>query len=458
VRACTLNELVAAGGLLAVGDGRREAVVVYAGDDVFALDRACPHEGYPLDEGDLVGETLTCPWHGWRFDVRSGACMTAGEDARRYRAWVSDGEVFVDLDVEPDDADRARLREDLVSALERGDAGRTARLVARLIASGGAQREVAGTVARYGATHGDALDLATAAVADVVALSAGAAPDHAAQVLADVASAVAETAGRALPRFAAEARSPLAFGGSAAAGEALVAAVGARQADEAEGIVAGLLAQGQPPADVALMLATAASDGFRGLRPLLLVERAAQLALLGEGVGRAALTAAARAVGRTPRLDGVAPYAGRPLVPASPAALARDVGESLVRFDLALEWDDRGEASLLRVAEVLAFVHAAAWSGSDAALAHAGWLADDVRAWRGPAQAGSLGHAPTLIGPDASASAEGTAICLAATRAALELGDETALLGVDRLLATPRRERFVGRAVAAGRARAGGDG
>jgi len=47
----------------------------------------------------------------------------------------------------------------------------------------------------------------------------------------------------------------------------------------------------------------------------------------------------------------------------------------------------------------------------------------------------------------------GTAVCLAATRAALELGSETALAGVERLLRTPRRESFTGRQLVDERAR-----
>ena len=39
---------------------------------VYALDNTCPHAGGPLGEGALDGQTLVCPWHGWRFDVRSG--------------------------------------------------------------------------------------------------------------------------------------------------------------------------------------------------------------------------------------------------------------------------------------------------------------------------------------------------------------------------------------------------
>src|SRR5262245_60986500 len=137
-RACTLAELDAAGGLLPVEHAGREAVVVRAGTgEVFALDRYCPHEGYPLEEGDVTGETLTCPWHGWCFDLRSGTCLTAGEDARAYRVEVRDGDVFVDLDVEASSAERDRLVEILLAAVEAGDGGRAARNAVRLLDAGG---------------------------------------------------------------------------------------------------------------------------------------------------------------------------------------------------------------------------------------------------------------------------------------------------------------------------------
>lgn len=37
-----------------------------------ALDGVCPHQGGPLGRGTLAGSIVTCPWHGWQFDVRSG--------------------------------------------------------------------------------------------------------------------------------------------------------------------------------------------------------------------------------------------------------------------------------------------------------------------------------------------------------------------------------------------------
>lgn len=40
--------------------------------EYFALDGVCPHQGGPLGEGDLHEEIVTCPWHGWQFDVKTG--------------------------------------------------------------------------------------------------------------------------------------------------------------------------------------------------------------------------------------------------------------------------------------------------------------------------------------------------------------------------------------------------
>jgi len=47
----------------------------------YALENACPHQGGPLADGHLEGALVTCPWHAWCFDVRTGR-MTLGEFAR----------------------------------------------------------------------------------------------------------------------------------------------------------------------------------------------------------------------------------------------------------------------------------------------------------------------------------------------------------------------------------------
>jgi nitrite reductase/ring-hydroxylating ferredoxin subunit len=54
-----------------VAGGRMVAIANVDGT-LHALDGLCPHQGGPLGTGELCGTTLTCPWHGWQFDVTTG--------------------------------------------------------------------------------------------------------------------------------------------------------------------------------------------------------------------------------------------------------------------------------------------------------------------------------------------------------------------------------------------------
>ncbi|MEW4568262.1 Rieske 2Fe-2S domain-containing protein [Tautonia sp. JC769] len=44
--------------------------------EIVAVDGICPHQGGPLAEGVCRGGVVTCPWHGWQFDLRDGRSTT----------------------------------------------------------------------------------------------------------------------------------------------------------------------------------------------------------------------------------------------------------------------------------------------------------------------------------------------------------------------------------------------
>ncbi|MEN0061811.1 MAG: Rieske (2Fe-2S) protein [Myxococcota bacterium] len=69
-----VDDLPAEGQVAEVFAGDLAIVLVRVDGQIHAVDSVCPHAGGPLGEGDLDGTQLTCPWHGWAFDVTTGVC------------------------------------------------------------------------------------------------------------------------------------------------------------------------------------------------------------------------------------------------------------------------------------------------------------------------------------------------------------------------------------------------
>lgn len=76
---------------------RDERVAVFNVEGEFlAIANTCLHQGGFLGEGVLAGDTVVCPRHGWRFNVRSGGCLTKeGRSVKTFQTRVQDGEVQV---------------------------------------------------------------------------------------------------------------------------------------------------------------------------------------------------------------------------------------------------------------------------------------------------------------------------------------------------------------------------
>ncbi len=93
---------VASLGELPVGQSKcvelngREVALFNVDGSIFAIDNCCPHRGGPLAEGIIEGLEVICPWHGWRFDVTSGACTTLPtKPVDAYDVKVENGEIWV---------------------------------------------------------------------------------------------------------------------------------------------------------------------------------------------------------------------------------------------------------------------------------------------------------------------------------------------------------------------------
>lgn len=68
------------------------------GDSVFATDGVCPHASGPIHCGTVAGTAVTCPWHGWAFDLRSGACTEDPDlTLRTYPVEIDGDDIMVAL-------------------------------------------------------------------------------------------------------------------------------------------------------------------------------------------------------------------------------------------------------------------------------------------------------------------------------------------------------------------------
>lgn len=73
-KALRKSELQAGMGKTVEIDGQEIALFNVEGQ-VHAIENTCLHAGGPLGEGELSGKEVTCPWHGWQYDVSTGATL-----------------------------------------------------------------------------------------------------------------------------------------------------------------------------------------------------------------------------------------------------------------------------------------------------------------------------------------------------------------------------------------------
>ncbi|MCL5888119.1 MAG: Rieske 2Fe-2S domain-containing protein [Actinobacteria bacterium] len=84
-----------AGQIRHVKVGKRSIAVSNVDGEFFALSNVCRHAFAPLAEGFIDGHHVMCPWHGWRYDVRTGTTDHPDADVKTYETSVRDGIVYV---------------------------------------------------------------------------------------------------------------------------------------------------------------------------------------------------------------------------------------------------------------------------------------------------------------------------------------------------------------------------
>lgn len=81
--------------------GDRNIAVFDLGSELVAVDNVCLHVGNPIDDGFVSGGCVTCPWHGWRYDLRTGEHVTTfgrRPGLRTYRVREEEGRVLIEVE------------------------------------------------------------------------------------------------------------------------------------------------------------------------------------------------------------------------------------------------------------------------------------------------------------------------------------------------------------------------
>lgn len=98
VRVCTLDDVWEGEMQTFTVEGTEVLIVAGAEGQVSAFHPLCPHQDYPLIEGELEDGILTCTMHRWRFDAATGAGVNPKRcQLKRYPAKVEGDTVYVDL-------------------------------------------------------------------------------------------------------------------------------------------------------------------------------------------------------------------------------------------------------------------------------------------------------------------------------------------------------------------------
>jgi nitrite reductase/ring-hydroxylating ferredoxin subunit len=68
------SDLEPGSGRMVVVNGRHVALF-RLGDEFHAIDNLCLHQAGPLCEGYIDNAVVTCPWHGWSYEIRTGTLV-----------------------------------------------------------------------------------------------------------------------------------------------------------------------------------------------------------------------------------------------------------------------------------------------------------------------------------------------------------------------------------------------
>ena len=97
VKVASVNDLEDGQSKMVEANGKKIALFKQSGK-FHALDNTCVHQGGPLGEGSLEGNTVTCPWHSWTYDITTGVSPdNPAAKVATFKVEVQGDDVLVDV-------------------------------------------------------------------------------------------------------------------------------------------------------------------------------------------------------------------------------------------------------------------------------------------------------------------------------------------------------------------------
>lgn len=77
----------------------QELLLINIKGEIFACENECPHQGSPMQAGIVKDGHLSCPRHGYRFDLKDGSCRdNPGFSLKTFPVEIKGEEIFLNLD------------------------------------------------------------------------------------------------------------------------------------------------------------------------------------------------------------------------------------------------------------------------------------------------------------------------------------------------------------------------
>ncbi|HEX6377529.1 MAG TPA: Rieske 2Fe-2S domain-containing protein [Nitrososphaeraceae archaeon] len=88
------------GKLMHITAGGKEIVVTKLDGNYYAMDNVCTHAGADLHEGELNNNELTCPWHGAKWDIKTGNLISFPQKLKplqSHKVSIENGTLYIEI-------------------------------------------------------------------------------------------------------------------------------------------------------------------------------------------------------------------------------------------------------------------------------------------------------------------------------------------------------------------------